>query len=411
MLLKNVNRFSVLNYIRRHRFTTKAALAAESGLTFMTIQKIMEELLALGLVRQDAYEGGYVGRRALTYTIDENYGYTLGLHINMFETRAALLNLRGEILSHRSLNMEGLEDDISEFINAMAAMVKDLAGGKETEKAKILGLGIGAPGPINTAEGRVMSPPNLKMLRYLPLRQIMSDALGMPVLLHKDTNAIARGEYWRGAGAGYSNMVYIDADMGIGSGLILNGVLHEGANSVAGEFGHITIDPQGPLCNCGSRGCLEAMGSGISILRDFKQQLAEKPKHSLAAEARADAPVEAAASAVTIQQILNAGGAGNPLAVSILNNAAYHMGSAIGNLINILDPDIIILGGILVLQYEPYFAIVRDTALRKRLAGARENLIVPAANASRAGVIGAGELVADNFFSRLVNDVLSKETR
>jgi predicted NBD/HSP70 family sugar kinase len=321
MLLKNVNRISVLNYIRRHRFTTKAAIASESGLTFMAIQKIMEELMALGLVRQDAYRGGYVGRRALTYTIDENYGYTLGLHINMFETRAALLNLHGEILSHRSLNMEGRKDDITEFIDMITAMVQDLAV-QRPASAKLLGLGIGAPGPINSAEGRVMSPPNLKMLRYLPLRRIMQETLNMPVLLYKDTNAIAMGEYWRGAGIGYANMVYIDADMGIGSGLILNGILHEGANSVAGEFGHITIDPHGPLCNCGSQGCLEAMGSGFAILREFKQQAVKNRNH----------PLPAALDEITIEHILNAGAAGEPLAVSILNDAANHMETPLGTL-------------------------------------------------------------------------------
>jgi predicted NBD/HSP70 family sugar kinase len=238
----------------------------------------------------------------------------------------------------------------------------------------------------------------MKMLRYLPLRQIMEQKIGLPVLLHKDTNAIAMGEYWHGAGASYVDMVYIDADMGIGSGLILNGVLHEGANSIAGEFGHITIDPQGPLCNCGNQGCLEAMGSGISILKEFKRRLMEKPGH----------PLTVSAENLTIQQVLNAGGSGDTLAVSILNEAAYNMGSAIGNLINILDPEIIIVGGILTLQYEPYFNIVKETTLHKRLAGARENLIVPTDNADHAGMIGAGDLVADHFFSTLVNAVLAK---
>ncbi|GHT59350.1 serine/threonine protein kinase [Spirochaetia bacterium] len=399
MVLKNINRLSILNYIRRHKFTTKAAIATESGLTFMAIQKIIEELLAHGLVRQDAYEGGRLGRKALTYTIDENYGYTIGLHINMFETRVGLLNLNGEILLHKSLNMTGLSEDSSVFIDSITTMVNALITEKGIDKSKLLGLGIGVPGPVNTAEGRIMSPPNMKMLRYMPLRQIMEQKTGLPVLLHKDTNAIAMGEYWRGVGASYSDMVYIDADMGIGSGLILSGVLHEGANSIAGEFGHITIDPHGPLCNCGSQGCLEAMGSGISILKEFKSRLAERPGH----------PLASCAETLTIQQVLNAGASGDPLAVSILNEAAYNMGSAIRNLINILDPEIIILGGILTLQYEPYFTIVKETTLHKRLAGSRENLLVPTTNADHAGMIGAGELVADHFFSTLVNEILLKD--
>ena len=401
MVLKNLNRSSVLNYIRRRRFTTKAAVAEESGLTFMAIQKIVEELQALGLVRQDASAGGRLGRKAITYTINENYGYTIGLHVNMFETRVAVLNLHGKILLHKCLDMSGVPDDAPEFIETISNMTNAAIAESDIERAKLLGLGVCAPGPVDIENGRIMSAPNMKMLRYLPLRQIMEDKLGLPVLLHKDTNAIAMGEFWRGAGAGYSNIVYIDADMGIGMGLILNGVLHTGANSIAGEFGHVTIDPKGPLCNCGHQGCLEAMASGIAILKEFKKRLAEKPGH----------PLAAAIDSLTIQQVLDSGSAGDPLAVSILNVAAYYMGFSLGNLVNMLDPEIIILGGILTLRYEPYFKLVKETMLQKRLTGARENLIVPTSNMDRAGMIGAGELVAERFFSTLVNNVLETPAR
>jgi predicted NBD/HSP70 family sugar kinase len=120
-------------------------------------------------------------------------------------------------------------------------------------------------------------------------------------------------------------------------------------------------------------------------------------------------PLAGSKTSIAIQQILDAGSSGDPLAVFILNDAAYYMGLAIGNLINILDPDIIILGGILTLQYKPYFNLVKETMLRKRLAGVRENLIVPTGNGDHAGVIGAGELVADKFFSAAVNDVFLKD--
>lgn len=398
MQLKNVNRISVLNYIRRNRFTTKAALASESGLTFMAIQKIMEELMALGLVRQDALQGGYVGRKAVTYTIDENYGYTIGLHINMFKTRAAVMNLHGEIIAYHSIDMSSIQQDPTVLIEALVEAVNKVIEDSGVDRQKLLGVGVGAPGPINIQEGRILSPPNLTVLRYLPLKKILEDRLGLSVLLHKDTNAIAMGEYWRGAGADHSNMVYIDADIGIGSGLILGGEMHEGANSIAGEFGHITLDIHGPLCNCGNHGCLEALGSGISILKVLDQKLAERPEHPLRKNRRE----------LSIQQVLDAGNGGDPLAASVLNDAAYFMGMAVGNLINILDPEVIILGGILALEYVPYFEIVKGTVQQKALAVIRENLIVPTVNAFRAGVIGAGEIVADNFFTTLVYEVLSK---
>jgi predicted NBD/HSP70 family sugar kinase len=391
MILKNVNRFSILNYIRRRRFTTKAALASETGLSFMAIQKIIRELESAGLVRQASLEGGRIGRKAATYIINEKYAYTLGLHINMFETRAALLNLKGEILGRKSLPMEGIGEDPARFISLISDMVRTLLTENDLEGEKILGLGIGAPGPVNIADDRVLSPPNMKMLRYLPLRQMVEDRVGIPAFLHRDANAIAMGEYWHGAGFGYNNMVYIDADMGIGCGLIFDSELHTGRNYVAGEFGHMTIIPSGPVCNCGKQGCLEALGSGIAVIRNFRERLSPEDREKINEK-------------INIPEILKLGNEREPLAVSVLNEAAHYMGIAIVNLINILDPDIIIMGGVLTVGYSEYLEIVKETVLSNRLNRNSENLIVKTMNGNCAGMIGAGEIVVDRFFKSLAGE-------
>ncbi|MDL2294180.1 ROK family protein [Ruminococcaceae bacterium OttesenSCG-928-D13] len=398
MQLKHVNRVAVLNYIRRHRHTTKANLASISGLTFMAIKKILEELEELGLVRQDDLHVGKIGRKAVTYTIAKDYGYTAGMHINMFKTRVAIMNLQGEIVAIKGIDMDDAPTEPAQMIDLLVETLEAAIAESGIRREKLLGLGIGTPGPVNLQEGMVLSPPNMTVFRYFPLQKVMQDRVGIPVLIHKDTNAIAMGEYWRGAGAGYQNMAYVDADMGIGSGLILDGVLQPGAHFVAGEFGHITLDVNGPLCNCGSRGCLEAMSSGIAILRTVREEIAGHPSH----------PLHKHLDSLTIQQVLRAGNDGDSLVIPVLNNAAYNMGLAVGNLINIFDPEIIILGGLLVINYKPYFDILKDTALLKRLPGARENLIVPTVCKDRAGVIGAGELVSNHFFSNTISELLSK---
>jgi predicted NBD/HSP70 family sugar kinase/predicted transcriptional regulator len=396
MVLKNVNRFSILNYIRRNRFTTKAAIAAESGLSFMAVQNIIGELESAGLVRQASLEGGRLGRKSATYIINEKYAYTLGLHINMFETKAALLNLKGDILGIKSLPMEGIGDDAAQFIELTSDMIHSLINENDLNGGKILGLGIGTPGPVNIEDDRILSPPNMKMLRYLPFRRMMEDRIGIPVILHRDANAIAMGEYWCGAGFGYNNMVYIDADMGIGCGLVFDSELLVGKNYVAGEFGHITIAPMGPICNCGKQGCLEAVGSGISILRDFTERIRKSPEHPLYAEI----------GKINIQQILKLGNEHDLPAISVLNEAAHNMGIAIVNLINILDPDIIIMGGILTTGYDEYLEIIKEVVISNRLNRSSENLIVKTANGDKAGIIGAGEIVVDNFFKSLVGQEL-----
>lgn len=396
--LKNYNRIFLLNYIRRNPYTTKAELAEVSGLTFMAIKKIIDELTEFGLLRKDAYQNGNVGRRAVTYIIDENYGYTVGIHINVFETKAAVMDLHGTILSKAAFDMRDMPENQPDFVDMLVHIANEAIQGSGVDKRKLLGVGIGSPGPLSAKDGIVLTPPNLPVLRYLPLRRMIEERLRLPALLQKDTNAIAVGEFLRGAGAGNTDLMYIDADMGVGSGLILNGEIQQGANSIAGEFGHVVIDPNGPLCGCGNRGCLEALGSGISILKQLRTEIEKRPEH----------PLYAARENLTIQEVLAEAQGGDPTAISVLNQAAYYMGIAVSNLINILDPQIIVLGGILVLQYPEYFEIVKNTTRSMRIQGAQENKIVKSRLANDAGIVGAGEVVADHFFRNAVGDILSR---
>ena len=397
--IKNYSRVSTLDYIRRNRQVTKSELSSVTGLTFMAIKKIIEELTELHLIREDSVESGGLGRRAVTYVINEDYGYTVGLHINIFRTGAAVMDLHGKILARETMGMEQSNTSQAMFIEKIVSLVKSVIRKSGVKQEKILGLGIGAPGPVNSNSGIILTPPNAAWLRYLPLKQIMEDKLGLPTLLQKDTNAIAMGEYWRGAGVGYQDMIYIDADMGIGSGMILQGKIHQGANYIAGEFGHMTLDLDGPQCNCGNFGCLEAMGSGIAILRDMSAHLENEPEHSLYRKRKN----------LVMDDILEAANNHDPLAISIFNNSACYMGAAIGSLINIVDPEVIILGGMLMLGYQPYFEIVRDTLSHKRIQGVRDSVIVPTRLADSAGIIGAGEIVADHYFTAVVKDVLDKK--
>ncbi len=398
--LKNFNRRSVLGYIRKNETATKAGLAAATGLTFMAIKKILEELEELGLIRCDAMEKGAVGRHALTYVINENYKYTIGVHINKYATKVALLDLRGHIVRIERCDMERSFQNQSGFVDAIVALTDKVITEEGISKEDILGIGVGAPGPIDMENGVILTPPNMPFLNYLPLREVMEERTGCRVYLYKDTNAIAFGEYWHGEGKQWSDLIYIDVDMGIGSGLIIDGKIKVGANSIAGEFGHITIDLNGPLCNCGNRGCLEAMSSGIAVLKELSRQLDEEEDH----------PLYAKRKELVIEDVFEMVEKNDLLTISILNQSAHYMGIAISNVINILDPQVIILGGILIQNYPRYFQIAQTVANSKKVKGARENVMRVSALGGNAGVIGAGEIVADDFFNRTVNEVFLKNS-
>lgn len=393
--LKNFNRRTVLGYIRRNGTATKAGLASVTGLTFMAIKKILAELQELNLIHDGQMESGGMGRKAVSYVINENYRYTIGIHINKFITGIALLNLRGQILAIERYSMDQEFENQNDFVTMLAEAVNRVIEKSGVKRDDILGIGVGAPGPLDCESGVILTPPNMPMLDYLPLKETLQGRTGFPVFLNKDTNVIAFAEYWYRSNRDCSNLAYVEVDMGIGSGIIIDGKLNVGANCIAGEFGHITIDLNGPLCNCGNRGCLEAMSSGIAVLRMLGEQLENQKDH----------PLYHKRNSLTIEDVFEMTDKKDLLTISILNRSAFYVGVAVSNLINTFDPEMIILGGILIQKYPMYFNIVQDVANQRKVKGAKENFMAVSVLRENAGVIGAGEIVTDHFFNQFVNEV------
>lgn len=340
-------------------------------------------------------ESGGMGRKAVSYVINENYRYTIGIHINKFITGIALLNLRGQILAIERYSMDKEFENQNDFVTMLAEAVELVIEKSGVKREDILGIGVGAPGPLDCESGVILTPPNMPMLDYLPLKETLEGRTGFPVFLNKDTNVIAFAEYWYRNNRDCSNLAYVEVDMGIGSGLIIDGKLNVGANCIAGEFGHITIDINGPLCNCGNRGCLEAMSSGIAVLRMLGEQLENQKDH----------PLYHKRNALTIEDVFEMTDKKDLLTISILNRSAFYVGVAVSNLINTFDPEMIILGGILIQKYPMYFNIVQDVANQRKVKGAKENYMAVSVLGENAGVIGAGEIVTDHFFNQFVNEV------
>lgn len=397
--LKNYNRRSVLNYIRKNKTATKAGLASVTGLTFMAIKKILEELEALNLIKYADVETGSTGRKAAAYAINADYGYTIGIHINKFVTSIALLDLCGNVLAMERCPMGQDVQKQSVFVERLVCAIEKVIEKSEVKRGDILGIGVGTPGPVDVKTGVILMPPNMPMLVYLPLKDILEEKTGLCVSVHKDTNVIAFGEYWHGDAAEYYDLVYIDVDMGIGSGMIIDGNLKIGANGVAGEFGHTVIDINGPTCNCGNKGCLEAMSSGIAVLRELKTRLEEEVSH----------PLYQKRNSLTIEDIFSMIEKKDPMTISILNQSAFYVGIAVSNLINYMDPEMVILGGILIQKCPRYFDIVADVANTRKVKEAKENKLLVSRLGENAGVIGAGEIVADEFFNETVNEVFAKK--
>jgi glucokinase len=198
----------------------------------------------------------------------------------------------------------------------------------------VAGIGVAAPGPVDPVAGVVLRAPSLPGWENLQLRQILSNALQTPVYVANDANVAALGEWVYGAGQGHQDLIYLTISTGIGGGIIVNGQLLLGANGLAGEMGHVTVLPDGPMCSCGRRGHLEALASGPSIATWVKEQLQSGVPSILSQGTQLSA-----------RQIALAAADGDRLAVTAFERAGTYLGEALANFINIFNPSAVILGG------------------------------------------------------------------
>jgi glucokinase len=251
---------------------------------------------------------------------------------------AAVVGGEGQIVSRayrQTLAHEGPKRVIARLCSAIGEVI-DASG---IRRSSFGGIGIAAAGLVDTARGLVTESPNLPSWNNVPLKDRLSSEFGMNSYIINDASAAALGEHAMGAGVGLSNLVFITVSTGIGGGIIIQGKLYEGTNGCAGEIGHMLIQTDGPVCSCGRRGCLEALASGTAIARMARERLAGGEKSILPAVAgrgKAD---------LTAEMVWLAAKKGDSLACDIIDVAADYLGIGLGNLVNIFNPEMVVVGG------------------------------------------------------------------
>lgn len=250
-------------------------------------------------------------------------------------------------------------------------------------RADFAGVGIGAPGPLDRASGVVLITPNLGWTNY-PLRDRVSAAVGLPAALDNDANCATLGEWWIGAARGAQHAIGLTIGTGIGGGLILNGALYHGASGIAGEIGHTSIETNGRRCNCGNYGCLEAYASGTAIATRAREALQSGEMSRLAALVDGDL------ERITAQTVYSAAELGDTVALHVVRETARFLGTGIANLLNIFNPDVVVIAGGVTQAgdalFEPLRAEVRRRAFKPAVDVCR---IVPGVLPGTAGVAGA----------------------
>lgn len=291
--------------------------------------------------------------------------------------RAACVDAAGVMLARHTV----LTPATAPVAVGFAALVEAIAVVRAGEGAMADAVAVACPGPLNTARGTIEHPPQLPEWRGVPLEEMLAERLQLPVRIINDASAAALGEWTFGEGRGTQHMVYIIAGTGIGGGAVAHGTLIEGRNGMALEFGHTCLDPHGPECGCGLRGCVEAYSAGAGITRRAQEAIARGD---------GDAILRAAASGtVTGESVARAADAGDPTAQAIIATAGAMLGVGIANLLHLFDPERVVIGGGMTLMGERYWSPFRQSVVAHSLPPYVDVPVVFSGLGDNAGLLGA----------------------
>lgn len=323
-------------------------------------------------------------------------GMFAGVDLGGTKILAGLFGDRGEILGEILVPThpaQGLKAVLARITSVIAELRQQHAPGH-----KLLGVAVGAPGPLNSETGMIYEAPNLKW-KDVPLREMLQESLQVPVWVDNDANLAALGEYTCGYLSEYEVLLYLTVSTGIGGGIIINGEIYRGIDGGAGEFGHMTIVPHGPECGCGNHGCLEALASGTAVARAAREEVS---RGRLASVREA---VNGCIEEIDARLVAELAAGGDPEARRIMDEAIGYLGIGVANLVNLFNPRAIVIGGGLS-NYKGLLEQVEKVAKERSYSSLSRNLrILPARLGNRAGLMGCLALAEGKFKAALPGDL------
>jgi ROK family protein (putative glucokinase) len=304
--------------------------------------------------------------------------YIIGIDLGGTKISGAISNEYGKILHEitvQTLAKEGADA----VVGRIKGVIRELMDHQRAVSEEIIGVGIGSPGPLDAKKGIIVNAANLPGFVNLPLVDLIEKEFKVKAYIENDANAAALGELWFGAGRGCKNFVFITVSTGVGSGIIINGDIYQGNTSNAGEVGHMTLEPEGPRCNCGNYGCLEALASGPAIERIANERLAKCGDSMLNNYKK-----------VTSKEVFEAAAKGDKLANEVVSYCMNYLGIGMANVVSLLDPEKIIIGGGVSKAGAVVFDTIRNVIDKRCFKIMAQGVkVVPAELGTDAGVVGA----------------------
>jgi glucokinase-like ROK family protein len=326
-LIRAINRSHVLNAVKSYGPIGRAEIARRTGLSPATVTSISAKLIAQNLVLEKSAGDSSGGRPPILLVINPKGGYVVGIKLTETHAVCALTDLEAFILAKSSLPLS--IHDPERVVDELARMVTTFIREQKIAKKQLLGVGVGLAGIIDAENGILRQSP-IYGWNNVPLRDMLQSRLHIPVYIENDVNTLTLTERWFGPGQGVDHFLTVTVGRGVGLGIVANGQFYRGQTGGAGEFGHITISPDGPLCACGKRGCLEAYVGDPALVRSAQDA---------AARGELPAPVQ------DVDELLSLAQSGEPCAVRIFGEAGRILGMGIATLINLFNPKKIIISG------------------------------------------------------------------
>jgi predicted NBD/HSP70 family sugar kinase len=368
--LRDRNRERVVGALRERGHISQSEIARMTGLSRTTVYTLVTELKDSGVVHE--VETGVPdfrgGRPAVLLMLRDSSLAVVGIDFGHSHVGVAVANISHDVLAERRCDLD-VSHDAKTALDTAARMVEEVLAEAHVERKSVIGAGIGIPGPLDRARGAAGSATILPGWTGIRIRSDMRERLAMPVEIENDANLGALAELTWGAGRECSNFAYIKAATGIGAGLVVDGRLLRGASGTAGEIGHTTLDESGALCYCGNRGCLETVASGPAIL----QLVGQGDDGTL-----------------TLERVIELAAEGDVRCRRALSDAGREIGVAVAGLCNLINPERVIVGGLLSRANDVLLQPLRASIRRHAVQAAAEKVeVVQAVFVERAELLGS----------------------
>jgi len=368
--VKNINKHVMLSLIQ---FTSggiaRAELAHQLGLSRAAVTTIVNDLIASGTIRESANKTGTSGRPRTLLEITPTAGYIAGVDMGAKHLCIAIANFGAQVINEKEIPFDISEKPLN-CIEKSDELLRELLSESKLELKQLEAIGFGVPGPISSDMGMVIAPPIMPGWDKFPIRKTLEDLWGVPVSVNNDAELGALGEWAYGAGRDANDLAYIKVGTGIGAGLLIDGRIYRGSTGSAGEIGHLTIDTDGPICTCGNRGCLEALSGGDAIARQAREAVKQKTYTRLSAISLDE---------ISAKSVGKSAQRGDLVSQKIMEKAGKNLGIALAGLVNIFNPDMIVVGGGVAQIGDLFLEPIRKTIKERSLPAATTNLRVSAA--------------------------------